>query len=1641
MFTKIAAMLWTVCIAIIIFPCVVSAGWVDEVFDFIGNDEVRINLFSTLPLQPTNCYRIQLLRNGTPVAEVHQNNGTFTYNDEGLQKGVTYEYRIKHYSSCNGGEEALVADKTGTVTTGQVRGILWDNLILSEAWTLFGPVSLATGVTLTLKAGAIVDKVGDPGYYRAGIIELFDNTALDVDGTIMKNITVQKNNSNTQGTKVSITNSLLEDTYFDSNGFDTFNVFTGNSGVCTYTEGQESTWGFAHFSLSPFGALGPDEVPIRATENTLPGCWVKVLIDTSRAPSEVTVQDNQFENLYIGPSASAGDFTSPITVRNNRIARSITVFYGSWYVEIEDNVAEGVLLASYLETTSSGEIKRKVRRNRLTPPSEAYHSSTGINFKYSAWIARDALVEENVITCVNGSDGIISSADNSVFTNTITGCYTGISLGSGNAARGNTISATYGIRLDGGAASNTVEGNIVSGGAVGMLLDGYSSANGIQNNTFRGNIFDKNWTNVELVNGAKNNLFYNNIFRKRSEYNAKQVDFEWNTCQSGGSTVKCPNTWNTAKSPGQSIIGGAFIGGNFWTDYTGADTDGDGLGNTPFPINNDGSNVDNLPLVFDIVVNTTGDQDDANLGDGKCDVNPPQNQCTLRAAINEANTRQGRNAIGFNIPGGGTPVIQPVNPLPPISDAVTIDGTAQSGGAVVVDGTNAGNGTQGLTVNAQESAVKGLVIRNFNGRGIYSGGGIHLENVQLWQNGGGGIRLSAGNLTNSGYLQAIGNGASDPAAGHGVQIPGTGNAVLTNVVISGNAGGGIYVMKGHVTIGGTNNEIKNNAQSGIFALNGEVETWGGTDISDNGGHGVNAGSAVSIRDWAKINRNRQGGVISGDAGVYTGVDLSFLEIIGNGADNQYSGHGIQALGRGYVNVSNVKINGNRGGGIYAANHHVEIGGADNEIKLNGQSGINTSFGSVTIRGGADITDNGGHGIIADYEVRLHDWARINRNKRGGILSQDAGIYAGGDVTFLEIIGNGADNPSSGHGIHAKGEGNLFVGNVKINNNSGSGVFALDHDVRISGAGNEVKGNGATGIFVLNGTLSLDGGTDVSENGNNGIWVAGTISISDWARANNNLRTGIHSEDESIYAADATFVEVIGNGLNGVEALSEKSASAFVNTTVLSNTGVGFMIGTDLQLTGGRVCGNKGGDMSVKGELALSNVIFCDEDSDGASDSVEDGAPNGGDGDGNGVPDKEQGNAASLMANDRYTTIRSDSGKNLLKTSGSTAHPFGAALQGVDFSQGTFGFTLAGGQKGLQALEVITETVTLFLHGGMTPDTFWVFGGTPENPDPHWYEFLYDGTTGAQFQDNQVILYLRDGLRGDNDLLANGDITFSGGPGIKGTGPGLLITPPSHDFGVVPLNGTSSPITMTLTNIGVAPLSVGAVSPDAPFLLENDDCSGTTVLPSAGCTLNLRYKADATAVACLRIPSNATADPVAIPLSGIAGNFPLLLSAGWNFISIPLVPENAALAALFSGILSQVRIIWGYDNEKKQWVRYQPGGPANTLIAIEPGKGYWIYMDSPAALTISGARVIEAVTLHEGWNLAGFSGIDAGIDQSLGSMSGRWAYVWHWEGGTWMLRKAPDLTYTTPFPEVTTFMRGKAFWIRIKTGAGQEEWRQ
>lgn len=94
---------------------------------------------------------------------------------------------------------------------------------------------------------------------------------------------------------------------------------------------------------------------------------------------------------------------------------------------------------------------------------------------------------------------------------------------------------------------------------------------------------------------------------------------------------------------------------------------------------------------------------------------------SLRQAVLDANTATGKDAIHFDIPGGGPFVVSPLSPLPEIFDSVTIDGFTQPGSngkpVVTIDGGKL-SGIATLRIVADNSTVRGLVLIHGGGFAI-----------------------------------------------------------------------------------------------------------------------------------------------------------------------------------------------------------------------------------------------------------------------------------------------------------------------------------------------------------------------------------------------------------------------------------------------------------------------------------------------------------------------------------------------------------------------------------------------------------------------------------------------------------------------------------------------------------------------------------------------------------------------------------------------------------------------------------------------------------------------------------------------------------------------------------------------------------
>ena len=197
----------------------------------------------------------------------------------------------------------------------------------------------------------------------------------------------------------------------------------------------------------------------------------------------------------------------------------------------------------------------------------------GINF---TWSSGNTISGNNITN--NNSYGIYLrySSGNSISGNNITNnMLQGIVLdgSSNNTISGNNItnSEWFGILLV-ESSNNTISGNNITYNSDGIWLDGSS------NNTISGNDITNNDYGIGLGGPSNNSIYHNNFVD-----NTQQV-YSYNST----------NVWDK----------GYPYGGNYWSDYNGTDfysgpyqneTGSDGIGDTPYPI--DENNQDSYPLV------------------------------------------------------------------------------------------------------------------------------------------------------------------------------------------------------------------------------------------------------------------------------------------------------------------------------------------------------------------------------------------------------------------------------------------------------------------------------------------------------------------------------------------------------------------------------------------------------------------------------------------------------------------------------------------------------------------------------------------------------------------------------------------------------------------------------------------------------------------------------------------------------------------------------------------------------------------------------------------------------------------------------------------------------------------------------------
>jgi len=143
-----------------------------------------------------------------------------------------------------------------------------------------------------------------------------------------------------------------------------------------------------------------------------------------------------------------------------------------------------------------------------------------------------------------------------------------------------------------------------------------------------------------------------------------------------------------------------------------------------------------------------------------------------------------------------------------------------------------------------------------------------------------------------------------------------------------------------------------------------------------------------------------------------------------------------------------------------------------------------------------------------------------------------------------------------------------------------------------------------------------------------------------------------------------------------------------------------------------------------------------------------------------------------------------------------------------------------------------------------------------------------------------------------------------------------------------------------------------------------------------------------------------------------------LDAGWNLISLPLIPNSSDITVVISATtltsedVSNVVMVRAYDPATGEFPYHTPATGSGELTVMEDGVGYWVFMNEADTLTITGRQwptpPMELPSSYDvvmGWNLIGFLSIEEMPDYAvegevevgyLANIAGTYPVLWSYD---------------------------------------------
>ncbi len=584
---------------------------------------------------------------------------------------------------------------------------------------------------------------------------------------------------------------------------------------------------------------------------------------------------------------------------------------------------------------------------------------------------------------------------------------------------------------------------------------------------------------------------------------------------------------------------------------------------------------------------------------------------SLRAAIIAANASPANATpmIQFQFPFGihTDQIIELATPLPAVThNNVSIDATPPN--SFFIDGTGAGNCT-GLQLEGDDCSVTGLgvlgcessailvegngdVLNHCNvgadanevpghGNGIgvyvYQTNDVTIEYSNIWENTQDGILVfsSGGILINDN--QVANNGGDGVRVLAGALGPGeTFVTSIQNDGIGGNAGNGVHLVDSSDNLIGTDvgNDIgydldatPSNGNGGDGVLIEEVasgpsasNTIANSYIADNGGNGVRLTGSGTSQNTVTDNfiGIAQFPSMEGYPGGYLenlGNKLDGVMIDGGTHDNVIGGEGLFLQG----NVAN------GAGNVIVGNQDNEVELSDPGTSLNLVQGnmigwvqlldlvnleVNTGDGVLITNGAAKNLIGGGGGTAihtgegnlisnsAQSGVDLSGTGTSDNLVLGNLIgTTESGTGADGNFTGVTIESGASDNQVGGAANGAdRTLGNVISGNadfgVLIDGTATTGDTVQSNLIGTDITGNGALPNGGDGLAILEGASNnMIGGVNVPEKG----YLAGNVISGNTLDGVNIAQTGTNTNtlEGNLIGIDANASQALPNQMNGV----------------------------------------------------------------------------------------------------------------------------------------------------------------------------------------------------------------------------------------------------------------------------------------------------------------------------------------------------------------------------------------------------------------------------------------------------------------------------------------------------------------------------